>query len=341
MLNVGIVGHGYSAKIFHIPLLNQARLFKLVGVSTSRPLDVQRDNPSLETFTTAGQLIESSNIDVVIITAPNDAHFTLAKHCLEKGKHVVVEKPMTTTVDEAQALSQLAKNRDLSLSVFHNRRWDGDFLTVRQLITQGRLGEIRYFESHFDRYRPTVKSRWKEDGGPGSGTWFDLGAHLLDQSIMLFGMPSALSAQCLNMRENAKTTDYFHVILHYPQCEVVLHSSSLFAAPNPRFRIEGTRATYIKYGLDPQESQLQRQLPPSDSAFGVEQKSQYGTLYSAENAELIATLAGRYSEYYTQLADAILHGAPNPVTSEEASQVISLLEAAEISSHSGQRHHIR
>jgi predicted dehydrogenase len=229
------------------------------------------------------------------------------------------------------------------LSVFHNRRWDGDFLTAKSLLQQNRFGSVRFFESHFDRFRPTVRKRWREQPGEGAGIWFDLGAHIVDQAICLFGLPEALTARCLPLREGSQTTDYFHVILHYENLEVVLHASSFSAAPNMRFRIEGTQGTYVKYGLDPQEEQLKTGITANDPLYGVEKAANYGRFYGEISGDtsgqiretIVETVNGCYQQYYAEIAQAITLGGPNPVEPDDVVEVLRILELAEISSMSG------
>ena len=308
---------------------------QLAAISSSKLSIVKVNHPSVTLFDSADKLITSGNIDLVIITAPNHVHFKLVKLCLESGVHVVVEKPMVTTSVEAQELVSIAKKRALVLSVFHNRRWDGDFLTVQKLLRENKLGEIKYFESHYDRFRPLVRQRWREEPGPASGIWYDLGSHLVDQTITLFGLPEALTARCLSLRNDSKTTDYFHVQLHYSGHEAVLHASSFAAAPNNRFRLEGSEGSFIKYGFDPQEEQLKNGLMPDQLGYGVEGKPQYGSLYSETSVELIETEMGCYQQYYQGIASAINIGGSNPVNSIDAVAVLKILELAEESSLTG------
>ena len=335
MIKVGMVGYGFSAKTFHLPLIEVSSDFELVAISSSQTEAVVEKYPEITLFPTAEELIQSSDSDIVVITAPNDVHFSLAKLALENGKHVILEKPMAATSDEAEQLGVLAKQNQLILSVFHNRRWDGDFLTVQQLINNNQLGDIRYFESHFDRHRPDVRERWKELPGPGGGVWFDLGAHLVDQALVLFGLPQSLTARCLALRDGSQATDYFHVVLHYQNREVVLHSSPYTTGPNMRFHIQGTEASYIKYGLDPQESQLKGGVYPNDSDFGYEAEEAFGNLHYAGRYKEVETEPGRYLSYYDAIANALKHGEPVPVSSDDAAMVIKILELAEESSHSG------
>ncbi|MHA2937110.1 oxidoreductase [Vibrio sp. RC27] len=335
MIRVGVIGYGNSANTFHIPLIQSTESMILTAISSSKSSILKVEHPSVVIFNSAEQLITSKKVDLVIITAPNQFHFSLAKLCLESGVHVVVEKPMVTTSREAEELIILAKKNALVLSVFHNRRWDGDFLTLQKLQKNNALGEIRLFESRFDRFRPIVRQRWREEPGPGAGIWYDLGSHLVDQAIHLFGMPNALTARCLPLRDGSKTTDYFHVLLHYQNLEVVLHASSFCAAPNTRFRLEGSLGSFVKYGFDPQEEHLKSGIAPDNLGYGVDNKEHYGSLYSESSVDLIETEIGCYQHYYHAIATAINAGGINPIDPADAVKVLKILESAEQSSKQG------
>jgi scyllo-inositol 2-dehydrogenase (NADP+) len=337
MIKVGVIGYGYSAKTFHIPLIETSEYLELVAINSSQKELVREQHPNIAIFDTAQALITSANLELIVITAPNNVHYSLAKLCLEYGINVVIEKPMVTTSVEAHELVDLAKEQVLLLSFFHNRRWDGDFLTVKKLLKNNQLGDIRYFESHYDRFRPTVRQRWREQAGKGSGIWFDLGSHLVDQAINIFGLPEALTARCLPLRAGSQTTDYFHVQLHYENLEVVLHASSFSAAPNMRFRIEGTKGSFIKYGFDPQEEQLKKGISPISSLYGVENEENYGHLYTEFSSAAIETQQGCYNQYYLEIAQAIKLAGCNPVNPADAVGVLKILELAEISSENGKK----
>jgi predicted dehydrogenase len=336
MIRVGVIGYGYSAKTFHIPLISTSESLELAAISSSQGEVVAKTHPDATVFKSANELIESAQIELAVITAPNDVHFELAKQCLDNGIHVILEKPMVTTSVEGEQLVKLAKARNLLLSVFHNRRWDGDFLTVKKILDDRLVGEVRYFESHFDRFRPAVRQRWREQPGNGAGVWFDLGSHLLDQAVCIFGRPEAVTARCLPLREGSGTTDYFHVLLHYKNLEVVLHASPFSPAPNNRFRIEGDKGCFVKYGLDPQEGQLKTGMAPSEPAYGIEAPEHYGRFYSESASAPIETEAGCYPNYYSQIVAAIKYEAPNPVDPSDAVAVLKLLELAELSSTNGE-----
>ncbi|RDE24413.1 oxidoreductase [Motiliproteus coralliicola] len=335
-IKTALVGYGFSAKTFHLPFLQTLEQFKVTAVSTSKPQGLDEAAPDAKAYQAAEAMIDRCDAELVIITAPNDAHFPLAKRALERGKHVVVDKPFVVRSQEGMTLIELAKQQGILLSVFHNRRWDGDFLTLKHLIASGRLGDIRVFNTQFDRFRPVVRQRWRELPGSGTGIWFDLGPHLVDQALQLFGMPEAVSARCPALRAGGEVTDYFHVQLHYPQLEAVLRSSPFCAGPNLRFELQGSCGSYRKFGLDPQESRLIAGLNPIEDDWAQETADAYGTLHTEEGSETIVTNCGGYQHYYHQLAGAIMGCAPNPVPAEEALAVMRIIEAAEISSRTGQ-----
>jgi len=283
-------------------------------------------------------LFDDPTIQVIVIPTPNDTHFPLAKAALNAGKHVVVDKPFTVTLAEARELDALAKTKGLLLSVFHNRRWDSDFLTLKALLADGTLGEVRYLESHFDRFRPEVRQRWREMKGAGSGIWFDLGPHVIDQALQLFGKPDAINVDMAELRPGAQTTDYFHAVLTYPQRRVVLHGSMLVAAESARFQVHGTRGSYIKYGLDPQEDRLKDGARPPQEDWGYDMRD--GVLTLAEGEVMVEktllTIPGNYPAYYAAIRDAVNGTGSNPVTAEEAIQVMELIELGLQSAEKGQ-----
>lgn len=337
MIKVGIIGYGFSAKTFHLPFIEANDHYQLVGFCSRQTLAIKQKYPSVSCHETLTALIANTTVDLVIITSPNSCHFKQTKYCLENGLHVVVEKPITATSAQAHELNELAVRNGLVLSVYHNRRWDGDFLTIQKLIAQKKLGDLKLFESHFDRFRPNVQSRWREQPGQATGILYDLGSHLIDQALVLFGMPDAITARCLSLREDSIVTDYFHVQLHYEKLEVILHSSPFMAGNNARFRLEGTNGTYQINGLDPQETQLRNNLPINNIDFGYDRANSSGIFYGDISEEQIPTDKGDYREYYQQLASAVLHDKLVPVSAESAMQVIKIIELAIESSNKGMR----
>lgn len=327
-IRVAIIGYGYASKTFHAPLIGGTPGMTLAAVSSSDEAKVHNDWPTVPVVADPRQLLDDPNIDLIVIPTPNDTHFPLAKAALEAGKHVVVDKPFTVTLSQARELDAVARSRGRLLSVFHNRRWDSDFLTVKSLINEGLLGEVCYFESHFDRYRPQIRDRWRERGGPGSGIWFDLGPHLLDQAIGLFGLPVSMTVDLAQLRPGAQSTDYFHAVLVYPQRRVILHATLLAAAETARFIVHGSRGSYIKYGLDPQEERLKNgeRLPQED--WGYDMRDGILTRVDGEDRseESWLTLPGNYPAYYAAIRDALNGNGENPVPASQAIQIMELIE---------------
>jgi scyllo-inositol 2-dehydrogenase (NADP+) len=327
-IRTAIVGYGFSAKTFHLPFITTLPEFEFCAVSSSQTETLKQDWPGINAYTSATEMIEGSDADLVIITAPNDVHFSLAKEALAHDKHVLLEKPFVTNTSDGETLIELAAQRNRVLSVYQNRRLDGDFLTVRKLIDEKRLGNVRYFESHFDRFRPEVRQRWRETAQDGGGLLFDLGPHLLDQALVLFGKPDSIHAHCRPLREGSSLNDFVHLTLGYADKVVVLHASLFSAGPNIRFQVQGDLGSYVKYGLDPQEDQLRAGQLPTQENWGDENKTEYGTLYRADRSEIIATERGGYQRFFKQLAIAIRDGEQPMVAAEEALLTISLIELA-------------
>ncbi len=241
---------------------------RLAAVSSSNADKVLADWPDVKVAANPAAVINDPAVQLVVIPTPNETHFPLAKQALLAGKHVIVDKPFTVTLSQAQELRLLAENSKVVLSVFHNRRWDSDFLTVQQLVRDGILGDVLYFESHYDRFRLEVMKRWREQPGAGSGIWYDLGPHLIDQALVLFGMPVAINVDLALLRPGALTDDYFHATLTYPQRRVVLHGSMSAAAQTPRYTLHGTKGSFVKFGLDTPGSPAEKRRIPAAAGLG-------------------------------------------------------------------------
>ena len=327
-IRVGLVGYGYASKTFHAPLIVGTPGVELAAVSSSDAGKVHADWPSMMVVSDPQALFNDPSIDLIVIPTPNDTHFPLAQQAMAAGKHVVVDKPFTVTLSQAQELKHQAEQSGKLLSVFHNRRWDSDFLTLKALLKEGVLGEVVYFESHFDRFRPEVRQRWRELGGAGSGIWYDLGPHLIDQALQLFGKPETLFVDLGELRPGAQSVDYFHAVLNYGQRRVVLHGTVLAAAETARYIVHGTQGSFIKFGLDPQEDRLKagERLPQADWGYdmrdGVVTLSRDGVL--AEKPLL--SIPGNYPAYYAAIRDAINGEGENPVPAADAIQVMELIE---------------
>jgi predicted dehydrogenase len=347
-IGVALIGYGFVGENFHAPLIASTDELKLAVVSSSKPEKVHERFPYVTVADTPEAAITDPQTDLVVIASPNTSHVPLATAALNAGKHVVVDKPFTITTEEARGLAKLATEKQRVLSVFHNRRWDADYLTLRKLIADDVLGEINFFESHIDRFRPTVRDRWREQAGPGSGLWYDLGPHMIDQALQLFGMPETVQATIFGQRPGAQTDDYAHVILGYSRgLQVVLHGSMLAAGGSARFLIHGSTASWSKFGIDVQEPQLISGMRPGDAGWGVDPIT--GTLFTGATSgrnELATESAvpnevGSYEHYYAGIRDVILGRGPNPVPVEEAIQVMVVLEAALASAKTGQKQPVR
>ncbi|MEE3215910.1 MAG: oxidoreductase [Pseudomonadota bacterium] len=331
-LNVGLVGYGMASRTFHAPLIQAAPGLELTAVVSSDASKVLNELPDVTVHGKLSELLDVRHVDLVVIATPNEQHYAMAKAALAAGKHVVVDKPVTVSASEARQLRAQADRSELLLSVFHNRRWDCDFLTVRQLLEERRLGRVTSFTSRFDRYRPAVSNRWRDHHKPGGGIWYDLGPHLLDQARELFGMPRAILLELATAREGAEVDDDFLALLEYDRLRVTLQASSLVAEASPRFVVHGTEGSYSVYGLDPQEGWLKQGMAPSDN-WGVDDSPGQLTLNrgSAEEPELISescpSVPGNYPAFYAGIAQTLLHGDPPPVTGEQAVDVMTLLEA--------------
>lgn len=340
-INVGLVGYGFASKTFHAPLLRAEDGMTLQAISSSDAAKVTADWPQVDVEASAAALFARDDIDLVVIPTPNDTHYDLASAALAAGKHVVIDKPFTVTLDEAESLVEQASRAGKLLSVFHNRRWDADFLTVRDLLDSGDLGRIVHFESHFDRYRPEVKTRWRESDTPGGGIWYDLGPHLIDQALVLFGMPDEVFLDQACQRDGAQVDDYFHAVLRYGQRRVILHAGSLMAAPAPRFSAYGAQGSYVKHGLDPQEDMLKRgeRLPTpewgEDPQHGLHTVANIHDASAGPELREVATRAGNYPAYYAGVCEAIRGQGNNPVPAEEALAVMQVLEAGRRSAQHG------
>lgn len=339
-INVGLVGYGFASKTFHAPLIQATESLNLVAVSSSDSGKVQADLPNVDVESKAQALFERNDIDLIVIPTPNDTHFPLAKAALNAGKHVVVDKPFTVTLSEAKQLKTLADDKNRLVSVFHNRRWDSDFLTIQTLLAAGTLGRITGFESRFDRFKPAVRDRWREKATPGGGIWFDLGPHLLDQACELFGMPSAILLELGSRRDGAQADDDFLALLEYGEHRVSLSAGTLVAEATPRFRIHGTQGSYIKYGLDPQEDRLKAGETPVPQ-WGEDSPGTLTLLDGGEDdAALVrqahSTKPGDYLAYYQGVAASIQGQAKPPVDIDDALRSMMLLEAG-LDSHRQRR----
>ncbi|WP_414443561.1 oxidoreductase [Burkholderia sp. 22PA0106] len=339
LLKVGLMGFGFAGATFHAPVIAHSGRTTVAAIATGQPEKARAAYPQAAVVADFEALLAHADVECVVIATPNDTHFDLARRTLEAGKHVVVDKPVTLSSAEARTLARLAADRGLVFAPFHNRRWDGDFLTVRQLVASGELGRITWFESHFDRFRPQIRQRWREDATRGGGLLFDLGPHLIDQALALFGAPDTVNATVRARRDGSEAADLIHLVLGYPDKEVALHASALAAIEPARFTVLGTRGGYQKFGLDTQEDQLKAGLTPDDVEFGG--GNHPGVLHlldgDVETERPVPTLDGQYAEFYRALAASIHDRAPFPVAAQDAVDVMAIIELADRSEREGRR----
>jgi len=330
-LNVGLVGFGFGGQVFHAPVIRAVAGLQLTtivrrnGASDPRYPDV--------TFVASVDELLARPIDLVVVVTSNTSHHPIARQCLLAGRHVVVDKPFTTTVAEAEDLVQVAKQNGRVLSVYQERRYTGDFVTVQRVVADGVLGRIVSYEAHFDRFRLELRpGAWREQPLPGSGVWFDLGPHLLDQALLLFGIPEGISADVRIERDGAAADDAFDVTLRYPRMRATLRGSMLAQPLAPSFALHGTKGSFVKYGLDPQEAALKAGRTPDEPDWDVEPAELYGKLTSPEGTRAIPTTPSNFTRYYENIRDAILGKARPAVMPESALDVMRGLELAVASS---------
>lgn len=322
-----------SGLVFHAPLITTNpgfRLSKIVERSTEKSRERFPQATIVRSFE---ELIADPELELIVVNTPNALHLDMARRALEAGKHVILEKPMTVTAADAQTLIALARSRNLMLSVFQNRRWDGDFQTLQRVVQNGLLGQIVEFEGHYDRFRNYIEANtWKEESGPGAGILYNLGSHMIDQALALFGKPEAVSGEVGIQRPGGQVDDFYHLTLHYPSLRVVLKSSYLVREAGPRYIMHGTQGSFIKYGLDPQEEALKAAQLPIGPNWGAEQPDTWGTL----NTEIgglhysgcIETMAGNYPYFYQNIYQVIREGKELAVKPEESMLGLAIIEAA-------------
>jgi scyllo-inositol 2-dehydrogenase (NADP+) len=328
MIGVGIIGYGMATKVFHRPLIESVEGLKIVGVLRRNA----RETIDLPLVTDLQAFLALPGLQLVVVTTPNESHFPLAKACLEAGKAVVVDKPFTVTAAEGEELVAVAKKKNLLLTVFHNRRYDGDFVVIQQLLQDKTLGRLVSFESTFDRFRPGLRpGAWREQDQPGAGIFYDLGPHLIDQVLMLFGTPQALFAQIRLEREGVAIDDAFDLTMIYADLKVLLRASMLASVPRPRFLLQGTKGSYVKYDLDEQERLLKSGVRPLDPNWNKAQ-NEPGKLVVQRDHEVVTselpTPLGDYRRFYVNLRDALLGKIGLDIPAEAGVDSVRIIEAA-------------
>ena len=339
-IRVALLSFGMSGKVFHAPFLQQHPGFELYAVWERTKSESVEIYPNINIVRSLDEILEDSSIDLVVVNTPTNTHYDYTKKVLEAGKSVIVEKAFTTNVTEAITLATLAQEKRLFLSVYQNRRWDSDFQTVQKIVQDGVLGELKEVSIRFDRFKNTVGNKLhKEQPGPGAGLLNDLGPHLIDQALVLFGMPEKLFADIRILRPDSLVDDYFDLLLYYPSLRVRLTSSLLVKEPLPAFVLHGSNGSFIKTRGDIQEAALIAGKQPDNSDWGIEPDSYDGLLHILMNGkdskQTVKTLAGNYGMYYEKVYQSMIHGAVPPVTADEGIRVMQILEAA-VKSHETQ-----
>lgn len=340
-INVALCAFGMSGKVFHAPFIHAHPGLNLYAVLERSKKTAAAIYPSIKTFSTLEELLADENIDLVVVNTPSITHLEFATQALQHNKHVIVEKPFTATAAESNELIDLANANNKLLSVFHNRRYDSDFLTVKKIIQSGSLGEIKEASIFYDRFTPALSPKpHKEAPTPAVGILYDLGSHLIDSALQLFGRPDAVFADIMRMREHTLVDDYFEILFYYPGSRVRL-KATFFAKEPQGFTIHGTKGSFIKSRSDTQEKDLQAGKPVTDADWGLEPASAYGTLHCEQNGVFsisqISSERGNYATYYEGIYQALQNGKPLPVTAEEGRTVIQVIEAALQSSREGKK----
>ncbi len=332
-INVGLVGFGISAKVFHAPFITTNNNFQLVSVLERNKQESKEKYPQVQVVKSIEELLQNETIDLVVITTPNETHFPYAKAALEAGKHVVLEKPVTNTSAEAKQLLEIAARSGKVLSVYQNRRYVSDFLTIKEILDKKLLGEVHTFEGHYDRYRLEPRPQaWREHVLPGSGVLFDLGPHLLDQVLYLFGIPNTITADIRMQRPHAKVDDYFDLRLDYGFLKVMLQAGMLVREPGPRYLIHGMKGSFVKSGEDPQEALLRTGTLPVGDDWGKEKEDIYGLLHTETDGKITRerypSHKGDYAAYYKNLYETIANNKPVRERIEHGYNTIRLIELA-------------
>ncbi|HTV83101.1 MAG TPA: Gfo/Idh/MocA family oxidoreductase [Acidobacteriaceae bacterium] len=342
-IRVGVVGFGLAGRVFHTTVIEATPGLELACVVQRSGNDAAKHYPHLRHARSVEEMLGDVGIQLVVIATPSYSHFELARQCLHAQRNVVIDKPFTLTSAEAAELIHLARHKKLLLSAYQNRRWDGDFQTVRQVLASGELGRVVSYEAHYDRFRVAPRlDVWRENGEPGGGTLFDLGPHVVDQALTLFGAPATITASVRVVRDNAVVDDAWDMFLEYEKphpMSVLLRSTLMACMPGPRYVIHGTTGSFTKFGLDPQEDQIQAGMAFDAPGFGEDPASDWGELRSCSGARTrrVPTLKGDYRGYYANVRDALLGRTELAVQPEQVWRTTRLIELARESSAKGRR----
>lgn len=335
-VNAAVIGFGLAGSVFHAPIINSTEgchLKTIYTTNSARQARIRALYPDTAATSDLKEIFSDDDLQLVVVAALNASHYALAEQAILAGKNVIVDKPFTLSSRDADKLIELAQKKNVMLSVYQNRRWDGDFRTLKKVVESGMLGSLVEFESHIDRFRNFPKDNWREEDAPGSGLLFDLGPHMIDQALCLFGLPSAVTADLRLQRECAKTVDNFELILHYEKLKVTLKVGMLVKIPSPRFILLGENGSFVKYGMDVQEDDLADGFTPRNKKnWGQEPEAQYGRISAVVNgvdfSGTVTSEAGDYREYYRNIHQVLTQGGKLIVTPQQAANNIRIIEAA-------------
>jgi scyllo-inositol 2-dehydrogenase (NADP+) len=332
-IKTALCSFGMSGKLFHAPFIHANAAFELYGVLERTKNEAVVKYPSIKTFRSLEEMLADAQIELVIVNTPNATHYQFAKTALLAGKHVIVEKPFTVEIEEGKELIQFAEEKNLKLSVYHNRRFDSDFTTVKKVISEDLLGKIVEAEFHFDRFKQELSPKvHKETPGAGTGALYDLGSHLIDHALDLFGMPDAVFADIDIMRSISQVDDYFEVLLFYSQLRVRLKGTYVARETVPGYVVHGMKGSFLKTAADVQEKSLLAGESPAQKDWGVEPEGEEGILHTEMNGVIVKkefpTERGNYMQYFEGIANAIRNNAALPVTADEGLNVIKIIKAA-------------
>lgn len=335
-IHTAILSFGMSGKVFHAPFIHHHKGFKLSGIVERTKNEAPTIYPNAKIYKSIDAVLADDSIELIVVNTPTNTHYEFSKMALEKGKHIVVEKAFTTTAEEAKILTDIANEKGLVLSVYQNRRWDSDFSTVKKIIEEQRIGSIISAEFHFDRYKETLSPKaHKETPNAGAGLLLDLGPHLIDQAIYLFGMPQAVMADIRTVRPYSLVDDEFTLVLYFDQLRVTLKSSLMVREPLPAYIIHGNKGSFIKKRGDVQEAALIQNAIPYTQNWGQEPDTEMGYLHTQQNntivKEYIPTSTGNYGAFYDGLYETIKHKQPCLVSGIDGLNVMKIIEAAQLS----------
>lgn len=340
MIRVGIIGFGMAGRVFHAPLISSVEGLEFTAVVERHTSEAAAHYPGITTYRSAEAMLVDPSLGLIVVATPSGTHFAVARQVIAAGKHLVVDKPMAVRSAEIAELAHLARESGVKLFPFHNRRWDGDFLTVQHLLREGSLGRLVHLESRMDRWSPrATRKPWKDDPAQGGGVLLDLGTHLADQALMLFGKPLAVGAEVLRERDGEGANDAFTIRLRYDGFRVTLGANALSSPSGPRFVLRGTKSNYRKLGVDPQEAALNKITRIADPHWGEEPATAWGQLNADNDGNIVttpvATIAGDYRRYYTAVRDALSGQPSGAPTAAEAWRVSRVLEWAQQSAQAG------